>query len=402
MIAICMTALLALGGDEPAARAAEEAAVEWKGRSYRCEELPEELGAAPRAAGAAWAEWAALRRYRMDLDADGRVLLLTPQRAGGLTRTKELVGKTSKLFDELLPVPKERAVPKTPGPTKREEPADDPDALPEDPDGGPVGWAPDDEPAVEPWETKWGAGTWPLDEETVVMLVLRDERDFGEALDELAAENDYLAEWAKTARRYTGFVLEKPLVGAYVLNATGQEEWHPDHELVNRLAQLLLVRRFSQQPYWITQGFGWYVEGRLLRAHYCFPYRAEFVYAVEHTRWGEDLKKRFQSRKDTPLSVEEFGGWRRGGFQGDVAQTSWGLVSWMVREHGEALPSLLERLRLFRDEDDRVDLGGGNWERRPGYEIPLADQERLLAAALGDDFLRAAADAFRKGIPLGR
>ena len=65
-------------------------------------------------------------------------------------------------------------------------------------------------------------------------------------------------------------------------NPAGMEEWDIENELVHRLAHLLLLRRFGQQPFWLTMGFSWYVEKEMRGAIYCYPYRSGFVWASEH------------------------------------------------------------------------------------------------------------------------
>ena len=61
------------------------------------------------------------------------------------------------------------------------------------------------------------------------------------------------------------------------MNAAGMEEWSPDHEIVNRVAQLLFLRRFSQQSFWLQQGIAWCAEWGYDSSLYCFPYRHEFI-----------------------------------------------------------------------------------------------------------------------------
>ena len=161
---------------------ADDALVRHDGRPYPIAELPEELGEAPRDAAGAWASWCDENGYAMELDDDGRVLLITAKSSKKLPKARTLVGKTTKHFDKLLPAPTET--------------------------GG-------DGPSAG----EWGSGTVKLDHETAVLFVLRDTKDQARLLDELAEQHDYLAGWTQGAKNLVGFVLEQPLVGAYLESA---------------------------------------------------------------------------------------------------------------------------------------------------------------------------------------
>jgi hypothetical protein len=337
------------------------ATVRWNGRTFDADEPPAELPVPARAAIAFWAPWAEAERYRMSLDDEGRLLLLEPAR-GGPAGLLKLVERTAELFDELLPLPADAEV--------RDPPAD-PHA--------------------------WGSADVPRDTETIAFLALRDEEDYASSLRELPKSNPYLAGWAEAAAsRLGGYVLSQPLCGAYVEVDARQKEWNPKNELVNRAAQLLLLRRFGPPPNWLVQGFAWHVELEVCRAIYCFPYRAGFVSAAEHKGWDGWLRERFRGRADDPLRVDEFAAWPAGSYDESAARVSFGVVEFLLRHHAEALPGFLEDLRRFRDENDRVKRSDGTWERQPGYEIPLADQTRLLQERFGEAFFEEVTRAFRR------
>ncbi len=381
--------------------ALEKVSVRWKGRSYRGTELPEAMGMGPVSAVEAWAAWALEHGYQLNLTSDLRVLMISPRRNSKLSRQLELIGETQRLFDKLLPAPEREEVvglPERKGQEPEpEEPADG--ELPEDPEGGPVGWLPDDEEPLEYTFTyEWGAGTWPVDTETCVLFVVKNEKDYGSLVDQLGEMQDYLKSWAETGKQFTGFVHERPLVSAYIEDALGQQEWDPDNEVVHRVAQMLFVRRFSsQQPYWLTQGLSWYIENKIRKGIYCFPYRNEFVFATEHTSWDNELTNRFKDRKNDPIRPEEFATWMRGKYEGDVARLSYGLVGFIARYHDENFSEFLEALRLHALEENRIELGDGTWERDPNYKLSAKDQAQLIEKFFGGGFLEDAGEFFREG-----
>jgi hypothetical protein len=399
-LTLSLLLLLPVQEDDTQAAALQDVRVHHKGKTYSGLELPEDLGKGPPAAVEAWAGWVLEFDYRMDLTADGRLLLISPARNGKLARQLRLIDQTIELFDQLVPAPPREVI-------VEELPADDPadeedlgdDELPEDPEGGPVGWKPSGEaPSPFTYSYEWGMGTWPIDTETCVLFVVHDERDYGALVDKLAELQDYLKPWAKVGKKYTGFVHERPLVAAYIEHASGQEEWDPDNEVVHRTAQMLFVRRFSSlQPYWAVQGFAWYVEMKLRRGIYCFPYRDEFVWATEHTGWNNELKNAFADRKDEPLQLEEFVEWRRGKYDARVARIVYGMVGFLVRHHPGALSLFLEDLRLFSLEDNKIDNGDGTWERDEDYVIPLRQQGIFLGKHFGKTVLDDVTGFFRLG-----
>jgi hypothetical protein len=375
----------------------EEATVRWGKKDYTVDALPAELGPGPAAAVGVWADWVLAHDYRMDLDPEGRVLLISSKKNGKLKRQLQLVASTSKRFDELFPAPPRLPQTAAGGDEAPRSWQEGGDEIPEDPGGLPGFGGEDSGPAVQSHSYEWGAGTWPVDTETCILFVARDEDDYADILDRLGELQEYLRPWLATAKRFTGFVLESPLVGAYIENAAGMEEWDPDNEVVNRVTQLLFVRRFSQQPYWLVLGVAWQLEFELRKGIYCYPYRDEFVWATEHTGWSSVLRDRFKDRKSEPLRTEEFSHWRRGSYDDAHAKLSFGLVDFLVRFYPDRLTGFAEELRLFRDRDNRVELGNGSWARKPDYELPDAELTRLLEVHFGPLVLTDASEFFRKG-----
>ena len=156
------------------------------------------------------------------------------------------------------------------------------------------------------------------------------------------------------------------------------------------------VGSHSQQPYWLTQGLSWYIENKIRKGIYCFPYRNEFVFATEHTSWDNELTNRFKDRKNDPIRPEEFATWMRGKYEGDVARLSYGLVGFIARYHDENFSEFLEALRLHALEENRIELGDGTWERDPNYKLSAKDQAQLIEKFFGGGFLEDAGEFFRE------
>lgn len=408
-VGLLAAALACAASGAPAA--GRDAKVHWGTRSFAPDDAPAELPDGAREALATWAPWAAEHDFHLFLDERAQVLLLG---GGSGSRTRhqlELVERTVALFEKSLPLPERdpgseplpgKPVASAPPPPNDDAGGDEP--IPEDPEGGPAPWELYGKPRAEaPAQTEagshaWGSGEAPRDSQTAVFLVVKDEEAYGEVLRFLADGFPHLAEWARLeAPKFLGFSLQSPLAGGYVENAAGQEEWNPDSELVHRLAQLLLARRFGTLPNWLEQGWAWTCEMRLLKGIWCYPYRTEFVYTVEHTSWRTDLRNLMKDRRGKPLESEQLSGWRRGTWDGEAARLSWGVVDFLLREHAADVPRFVEELRLWRAEHDRVERPDGTWERDPRFVVPGEVQAELLERFFGADVLKKATSFLRKG-----
>lgn len=345
----------------PLASADDKVPLSWQGKRFTSAEWPKDLPEAGRKAALVWEGWAQKAGCRMDFEDKARVLLVTRRGSSRADKQMQVLGRVSKWFDALLPTP------------PRTAPGDD---------------------GVEPAE--WGSGSAPPDSQTAVVIVLKDEKDHHAALAFLGTRFPELKEWADKAPARLGFVTEIPLCGGFVENAAGNDEWDPDHELVNRIGQLLVLRRFGQQPNWLVQGLAWEAETAYDKSIYCYPYRAEFVYAVEHTAWPLELRKEFQDRKEKPLTLEEFALWPRGRFDPIAGRYAWGFVHFLAAQKKAEMSLFLEDMRVFRDTNDRKEAEDGSWARIPGYRVPLEAQLAMLKKRFGDDVLDAASAAFRK------
>jgi hypothetical protein len=406
--ALAPLALLAcLGSGSGAADARGDVPILWGSRPLKIGELPAELPASARAALEAWHAWSGAHEYRLDLDQEGRILLVTRRSNDRASQLLELAGRVIARFDQELPAPPVRLEATPPElaaakPKVAPPPATGDKPIPEDPEDpeGDHPWKlpkpkPSQETSAPKKPTTWGSQGAALDSETVTLFLLRDQTDLESLLADLAARFAFLEGWAREAKGLMGFVLGDPLCGAYLEQPDGVEEWDPDNELVNRLARLCLLRRYGELPNWFVQGYAWLMEVALRGSIYCFPWRDEFVGVGEHSGWDKALQSRFQSER---LKAGDFMGWRRGKYLDPEAKASFGACAYLVALEKEKLPLLLDRLRVFREEHGRIQDDPSSWRRDTDYEIPLAEQHRIATEVLGEGYLFRATLFFREGL----
>lgn len=330
--------------------------VTWRGKKIDLAAPPADFPGDAKEAAEALAGWAGEHGYRLDLDRSGRALVLST--SNGSKWIKHAEGALA-LVDGL-----EGA--KVPETTGAQEPA-----------------------------AKWGTSERKLGTGTLVLVVVKKPEDHGTLLTRLAEITPYLASWAKTSTPAPGFALGEPLVGAVVLGLPENKEWNAENEFVHRAAELALQRRFGRQPYWLLQGFAWHAEMELRRGIYCFPYRSGFVWAVEHTGWRARVAALWRGKSEAPLA--EVATLKRGNFDDQGALNAWGAATFLAEKHAGGFGLALFELNRLWESGSRKDLGGGSWERVPDYEVPVAEQERVLRAKTRDDLPKALASWFTAG-----
>jgi hypothetical protein len=311
-----------------------EIPISWNGKRFDSAQYPEGFPERARAVVELWKPWAEPSGFRFDLDPDARLALAT-RRAGGKGEAQmRLVLRAAKWFDDLF------------GPS--------------------------------------AADTAP----TGTLIVLKDAKAHADALAFVGKLEPHLSSWAANAGgKELGFVLEKPLCGAFVENVPGMKEWKPDHELLNRAVQLLLLRRAGSLPNWLAQGLAWEAERTILGSIWCYPHRSGFVARSEHDAWPGELSKELENEALAVFSIEALAAWRRGAYDEEHARHAWGLAHWLAREKKSALADVVEDLRAFREKNGRTTREDGSWELIPGYEIPAAAQEEILAKRCGDGWI---------------
>lgn len=380
---------LALTWLAAAAAGTGEVRLHWRQDEHALDALPADLPAAAAAALEQWAAWAAEREYGLYLDDPGRVLYIAEEGDKALA----LIGRTTEFFDARLPAPvREPAegggATRTEGPWEgpAEQPAPAEDVIPDDPESAaPAAPRAPTTSATPAWQSSWGAGSDALDRDTIVLLEL-DPDGYAAALGHLVDLRPSLGVWATSARASVGFVLESPLTGAWLHGKGGEggEEFSPEAELVHRLTDLLLLRRFGRQPYWIAKGVCWQAEMKVRGGIYCYPFRDEFVYVVEHEGWPIEVRNLVKKDfKKEALTIGHLSALRRGHWSGQAARLAFGGMAWLLENRAVDLPAVLEQLRLTYELESRIDKGGGLWERDVSYEVPDDAVQQAFEEHLG-------------------
>lgn len=309
----------------------------WHGQRFTSDALPEGFPERARDAAKLWEPWAAKSGYRLDFDDDARLMLATRRGGSKVEGQLRIALKAEEWLDALLPPAAGDAAP------------------------------------------------------TAAMLALKDEKAHAAVLGFVGTVAPEIAAWAeKAAGKELGFVLAKPLCGAFVESAAGLKEWNPDHELLNRTVQVLLLRRYGALPQWLAQGIAWEAERTLFGSIWCYPHRSGFVAKTEHEAWPKELAAELENEALTVFSVESLAAWRTGTYDAEAARHAWGLVHWLAREKKEALAGALDDLRALREKSERKTHEDGSWEIVPGYEIPAAAQAEIFAKRCGDGWIEEA------------
>jgi len=219
-----------------------------------------------------------------------------------------------------------------------------------------------------------------------ILIELRDKQDVDFLLSRIEQDHEYIRSWAAGARKLSGFLLTKPLLGAWVIRGDGLEEWSPKHELVNRGTRMLLAQRYGRAPEWLSLGLGWQAEFDLFDTVYSFPGRRGFIFVTEHTDWDKTLRRMFRKRED-PLLMTEILVSRSGRFQSEEATRSWGVAEFLVKRHPDALAPMLTALAKDMRKNGRRTEKGGGWSIVVDYEAPAEFQAELLRRYVGDDVM---------------
>ncbi len=375
-----------------AALAAGEPALRWKGRMIALEKLPAELPAEVGRAAEPFGAWADRKGYRLELSASADCILIVPKSQGDVDGEMELIAATLRRVGEFLP----------PRPGEKEAAAASGAAGAGSAGAGQPTTTPYRPERLEDFElpsTRPDVSVPRVPHQVPVLIKARNQADNNSALDALAAQNPWLAGWVEDVGKVAyGLVLPRPLIGAWLVNAPANEEWDPLNELVNRLAQLCVLDRGGQPPYWLLAGLAWNVELDVRGTIYCFPYRDEFVGIGEHAGWSAFLKTYYSERGRGTPALSEIAALKRGRYVDPAAGHAWGTVRWILSQHKERLlPILLELDERLRKDgiDVRAD---GIWTTLKHWEVPEPVQLEILKRHLGPDFLDRLGQAFREGV----
>ena len=116
--------------------------------------------------------------------------------------------------------------------------------------------------------------------------------------------------------------------------------------------------------------------------------RAEAAHPSRCARGSRVFRRALAASDDFTLHAGIVGALERGAWSGRDARIAYGTVAWLARERSEALPGLLEALRLAWDEGSRVQVGVGTWERDVDFEVPHEVQGTLFREHFGEDVYR--------------
>lgn len=347
--------------------------ITWKKKTYEAAEVPAELPEGALEAIAFWTPWAETNNYVAELVDDARVMFLHSAKSRKPKKQLGIIEETMAWMDATMPMP------------DRETSTQEASSEPDDAEGN--SWS---------WSSEWGVVK--LEHDTAVLLELDHKDDLSSLLKFLGDNDEHLRSWAASAGSQGGFVLQSPLAGAWIESGPGQEEWDPLNELVNRLGRLMMMRRFGQQPYWLTMGLAWHAELEIRDSVYCFPYRDGFVGVAEHRGWDKVLRSEYRRRDAGDLNLQKLSAWKRGSFDLWLAMRAWGTVTYLHREHPGKISAVLEELRLNRETKGRTTHADGTWTVIADYEPSLDDQLDILHRHISEDFRAQCAEFFRGGL----
>jgi hypothetical protein len=347
-----------------------EPKVLWRDESYSASELPDDLPEGTREAIEYWTPFVDEVGYTMQLADGAQFMLVAPKNKLSSKEWDSAIQPTLDLFDELMPVP-DRSEDEVTGTTEAG--------------------------AGDDLSFAWGE-VFELEHDLATFFRVKDTDDFELLLNHVAEREEKDDAWASHYLELPGLVLHKPLAGVIVESAPGVEEWDPLNEIVNRIARIMITRRFGKAPHWLSMGIAWHIEMEVRGTIFCFPYRKTFVGVAEHNGWKDSLKKQFKKKSDPPLDVNRLCSWQLGIWDDLQAGRAWGTVKYIAESGPGALSTVLEDMRLLMHEKGRITHDDGTWELIPNYQPDPTDQLAILQRRVEADFREDVTNYFRKGL----
>jgi len=360
MVPVFACIAIALGGvspsatPSPAASAADTHEVYYKGTKLQVADLPEGMAPGVTTAIDSCAVWSKNSGYALTLDPSGRVLLVC-------RRTGEKLNKELELVESVL--------------------------------GRVDAWVPEPVAFPKEWQTQGNTQTWgwlgePRAEAIPIVYILSGESQQEALLESLADTAPALESMVEGASKLSGFTLPVPLVTAYLESAAILKEYSPPNELVHRLTHMLLIQRAGRIPQWLLSGLAWEAEWSLGIGIWCFPWRDEFVFNVEHVAWQRLARDHAMAEGRTEnLAVETLFALGRKRFVREDAILAFGCGAFLAREHPKVIRKFMAELSLDRARGTYHDLGGGSWKLDPSYETSVDRQLEILQELVGGDVL---------------
>jgi hypothetical protein len=334
----------------------------WRGRAQSLAAAAGELGAAAVEELRNWSEWCAAQGYQAVLDDDGRALIVASSDRRDFEKLAARALEAAALVEALTPAPER-----------------------------------------DPEETflvpEWGLGQHVPERDTATVVLVEEEDDFTSLLELLESMKPFLAGHLPGRATVPAFHSGAASTGALLSTPRDIEigtVWRTHNEVVNRLARLLLHRRFGELPHWLEMGLAWHVEQTVMGDLYSFPGRDEFVSVHDHDGWKNDLKREFRKRRKEPLRLDEVAGWSAQRWNPHCAAIAWGFGKFLAGQSPETVSAILEDLRLDMKEHGVEVHPDGSWQMVPAYTTPVERQHEILTRHLGDDYLGRVSEFFRK------
>ena len=352
LILLCsLAAPDAKANEKPTSDLGSPSLVHWQRKTFEPGQWPVELPAEGQALISRWRGWAQEMGYRMDFDADMRVMTLSStDRNRSVCKEDKLVERTLKAFDRRLPTPKSR------------------------PGGA-------DEGLIEERQ-----------EAPVVLLRLHNRADYLTVLDFLRATQPQLKSWAKDMELQSGFILAEPLCAAWIETGVEQDGYRPENEMVHRLAAILCQSRFGSVPHWLERGVAWDVEFEVQHSVHCFPNRAGDFNNQQHKQWEQGLKDLWSNRENSSLALEDMALWELGTYNETYASTSWALVRFLQEYREGSLSPILHDLGVYQANKPRE--SGSKGIKAP---TPATVTESILRRHTGNQTLGEVTEFFQRG-----
>ena len=218
----------------------------------------------------------------------------------------------------------------------------------------------------------WGSTQ---EREPYAVFVFRKQKAIGTFLDLLVPKYPYLEEWSKSARNAPGFNLYKPPLYVILDQTAPKNEFRLPNTVIHQQTHLLLYREFHALPFWLKEGLAWYAEEALTRKIYHFNHRNGFVSKKEHTGWRPAAKTIAKTNSDFARVLAS----DSTEFDREIALLAHGFARFLLKLDGEKARVLLTQ------------LGEAQWKKsdegkNPNVELSAEEQEKILAAVLGEDY----------------
>ncbi len=329
----------------------------YQGKKRTLSDLPVELASAVGKSVDSCGAWAESQGYSLTLDPSGRVLLASERGGKKVKKELGLVKETLELVDSWIPEPVE--FPKL---WQKENGAQE--------------------------SQEWGWLGDPLREAIPIVFILKKGAHLESLLGSLAQTAPAIQPMLRGAGALSGFTLPTPLVTAYLESGAILEEYSTQHELVHRLTHLLMLQRAGRIPQWLLSGLCWEAEWGLGDGIWCFPWRDEFVFTVEHVAWPRLARDHAKAvgRKGI-LGAEDLFALQRRRFVRKDAVLAFGAASFLARKHTEHLSTFLRELAADRARGTYQDLGE-YWNLDPSYTTSTERQLEILQGLVGEDVLK--------------